>query len=140
MAFWLGLTVWSGGAKIADLAALIYRRSVLKGYRTESNTPPTKDILQEAQEVLAERGKDYGDFSETLQRIARVWEELVGDDEWESRSFRDTIAARFMVALKMVRERGGHKRDNWVDALNYAVGGCEVGVTDEGVKMGGRNE
>lgn len=147
VAFWLGLTVWEYGStvvwddsaqvmgrkescKIADLGALINRRSVLQGSVAAASTPPTKDILQEAQEVLADRGKDYGDFSETLQRIARVWEELVGDDEWESRSFRDTIAARFMVALKIVRERGGYKRDNWVDALNYAVGGCEVGAKE----------
>lgn len=142
VALWLGMSVWvdDGGmlkdmAPISQLDTLICKRLTyvadrmeeVSGTFADTDQLDAQSILDEAQSVLAERGKDYGDFGDTLKRVARVWSDLVGEDEWADKSFRPTICARFMLAIKMVRERQGYKHDNWVDALNYAVGGDEVG-------------
>lgn len=78
------------------------------------------DILQEASELInGERAKDYGDVTENFQRIANLWTDYLGPDDWQ---FTPHDVAMMMILVKMSRlATGGYHRDSLVDIAGYAA-------------------
>jgi DNA-binding protein H-NS len=75
------------------------------------------NILEEANKIVNERSEEkerqYGPFSEGMERAAKILEGMTGQP----------ISAEFMykslVALKLSRESYNHKEDNLLDAVAY---------------------
>jgi hypothetical protein len=73
------------------------------------------DSLEAARSILAERTGDYGDPSEMLSAIGRVWGTMLGID-----AIPPERVALLMAGLKLVRETVGEsKRDSRIDAISY---------------------
>lgn len=72
------------------------------------------NILEEANEVIGERGSDYGSVNEDFDRIAKLWS-VIFDTEITG----DKVALA-MITLKISRQLNKHKRDNIVDIAGYA--------------------
>lgn len=71
-------------------------------------------ILQEAERIIGgDRAQDYGDITESTQRIASMWSTILGVDVTP----RQVLLC--MVGLKISREVNKHKRDNLVDIAGY---------------------
>jgi hypothetical protein len=72
-------------------------------------------VLQEAQEIIygGEKSQDYG-TSESFMKIAQVASILC---ELELSPFD---CCKVLIAVKIVREAKGHRRDNCVDLSGYA--------------------
>jgi len=74
-----------------------------------------EDILEEALRVTdGEKRTDYGSVKEDFQRIASLWEVILGV------AVEPKQVALCMIALKISRETNKSKRDNWVDIAGYA--------------------
>jgi hypothetical protein len=75
------------------------------------------NILQRADSIvnarLEENHRNYGDFNESMQRMANIFNALTG----HNLSVKDMFIA--MVALKFSRESFSHKEDNLLDAVAY---------------------
>lgn len=66
------------------------------------------------EELLAERGQDYGDPVDTHIRIAEVWSGILGHP------VQPVEVALMMVGLKLVRAaKGPTKQDSYDDAHAY---------------------
>lgn len=78
------------------------------------------NILQESDEIVNNRSEEgdrqYGPFSEGMDRAARIFNGMTGLDI----SGREMFKA--MIALKLSREGYSHKRDNLMDAAAYIQG------------------
>lgn len=78
------------------------------------------NILKQADKIVNERDEEkdrqYGPFSEGMERAAKILSGMTGQD----------IPAEFMykalVALKLSRESYYHKTDNLLDAVAYIAG------------------
>ena len=83
------------------------------------NTQPVKAltpeaILQEAKDMIAERGKRRDNGQErSMQRIVKTFEALTDHKMTEVEGWL------FMVVLKLCRERTGSDIDNWIDGAAY---------------------
>ena len=66
-----------------------------------------------SQEILAERGTQYGDFRQLHERIAQRISLVIGQ---EITAYQ---AARILVELKLARLDRGWKEDSLVDAIGY---------------------
>jgi hypothetical protein len=79
-----------------------------------------KSILEEAHEIVNERSEEadrnYGPFSEGMERAAMIFNGMTG----HSVSGGDMFKA--LVALKFSRESYNHKKDNLLDAVAYIQG------------------
>jgi len=64
------------------------------------------------------RRKQYGPVEASFQRIAAMANVMLEDRLKEDLTPGDV--AKFMLCVKMVRERGAHHRDNCVDLCGYA--------------------
>ena len=72
-------------------------------------------VLSRAEELVSrDRLADYGDPSESFERVARVWSAILGCPVTAAQ------AALCMAGLKLVREAHRHKPDNLVDLAGYA--------------------
>jgi Domain of unknown function (DUF6378) len=78
-------------------------------------------VLDEAKNIIGERGADYGGIERNFQRIAEIYNLAVDGniDAYE--------VAMLMVCLKLARTREcPKKRDNYIDMINYAAFACEL--------------
>ena len=77
-------------------------------------------ILEEAHKIVNERSEEkerqYGPFSEGMQRAAMIFNGMTG----MSITAREMFKA--MVALKLSRESYNHRSDNLLDACAYLQG------------------
>ena len=74
-----------------------------------------KSILSEAESILGgDRQSDYSDPVENFRSIAKLASILNGRD------MTDIECCNVMIAVKLIRERYKHKRDNLVDLCGYA--------------------
>ena len=74
-----------------------------------------KTILEEAQEAAyGDRHENYGHPIDNFQRIAALWEVILGT------KVSPKNAALCMCAVKISRELHTSKRDNLVDLAGYA--------------------
>lgn len=78
------------------------------------------DILQEASELInGDRAQDYGPVTENFQRIANLWTDYIGPEDWQ---FSANDVAMMMILVKMSRlATGGYHRDSLVDVAGYAA-------------------
>lgn len=80
-----------------------------------------EDILDIAKELIAgDRERDYGDASESFQRIADLWTAYKGVE------FTKKDVAVQMILVKASRLKTSDKPDNWVDIAGYAAQGGSI--------------
>ena len=79
-----------------------------------------KSIFKEADEIVnkrsSEKERQYGPFSEGMERAAKIASSCTGK-ELEARDI-----FLILVALKLSRESYNHKKDNILDAIAYLGG------------------
>ena len=74
-----------------------------------------KSILSEAESILGgDRQNDYADPVKNFDSIAKLASILNGRD------MTDIECCNVLIAVKLIRERHKHKRDNLVDLCGYA--------------------
>ena len=77
----------------------------------------SKNILKEADRIVNERSQDkfrqYGDFSKSMERAARIASEMRGKEI----DPHDMFCC--MIALKFSRQAHSFKQDNLLDAVSY---------------------
>lgn len=75
------------------------------------------NILDEANKIVNERSEEkerqYGPFSEGMERAAKILEGMVG------KPIPVSFMYKALVALKLSRESFSHKEDNLLDAVAY---------------------
>ena len=78
-------------------------------------------ILDQAKNIIEERGEDYGDPHANLAAIGKAWSGylfqrgyLMPDDQ-----LSPSDVAILMALLKLVRQGNRHKDDNLLDAIGY---------------------
>lgn len=80
----------------------------------------SKSLCEIAHEIVNERSeekeREYGPFSEGMERAARILSGLTGIEVTADHMY---LA---MVALKLSRESYTHKQDNLLDAIAYLQG------------------
>ena len=83
-----------------------------------------KSILQEADSIVnGARKADYGSAKVSFERIGKMTELMLTEDEWDLLSQRvisPTVVTKMHQATKLTRESFAHKRDNLVDLAGYA--------------------
>jgi len=73
-----------------------------------------KEVLANAISTLEDRGQEYGDVSDTFERVCSIYNLMTGE------SFTPWQANIFMTALKMARIKSNRsKADNYIDGINY---------------------
>lgn len=86
---------------------------------------PMRDLLEEAIETVAARGKPYGGVENNFERIARLWTAHL-DNRFAHAMIGLTPkdVAIMMVLLKTARlANDPDHRDSWVDIAGYAACG-----------------
>ncbi len=75
------------------------------------------NILDEANKIVNERSEEkerqYGPFSEGMERAAKILEGMTG------KPIPASLMYKALVALKLSRESFSHKEDNLLDAVAY---------------------
>lgn len=75
------------------------------------------NILTKAHEIVYERAEEkqrqYGDFHEGMERAAKIFNGMTG----QNATAPDMYKA--LIALKLSRESYNHKEDNLLDAVAY---------------------
>lgn len=73
------------------------------------------NILQEADKLTAgDRRQEYGHPKDNFADIAKMWSVVLGVE------VKPLQVVEMMVCLKLCREKGGYKRDSWIDIAGYA--------------------
>ena len=72
------------------------------------------DYLSISQKILAQRGKEYGDFNRLHQQIAKRFSLALGQE------ITPYQAARLLMELKLARLDMGRKQDSLIDLIGYA--------------------
>lgn len=81
----------------------------------DMNEENKQSILEEAKAIIeGSRQSDYGDPVDSFDKIAKTASMIAGKDL----SPKECCAV--LMAVKIVRERHRHKRDNLVDLCGYA--------------------
>ena len=79
-----------------------------------------KSLCEIAHEIVNERSeekeREYGPFSEGMERAAHILSGLIGYKVYAEHMY---LA---MIALKLSRESYNHKKDNLLDAIAYLQG------------------
>jgi hypothetical protein len=88
-------------------------------------THPLRDLLDEAAETVAARGKPYGGVEDNFARISRLWQaHLVNRYGNIGFLLAPTDVAIMMILLKTARlANDPTHRDSWVDVAGYAACG-----------------
>lgn len=77
------------------------------------------NILKQANEIVnlrsEERERQYGPFSECMERAANIFNAISPDNE----KITAQGMYRAMIAMKLARESHAHKEDNLLDAVAY---------------------
>jgi hypothetical protein len=75
----------------------------------------TENILQEAERLTGgDRAKAYGEALPQAERFAQIASAITGCE------IKPEHFPLLMIAVKLSREAGAHKRDNLVDIAGYA--------------------
>ncbi|AVR76634.1 hypothetical protein SEA_COOG_48 [Mycobacterium phage Coog] len=75
----------------------------------------TETVLQEAERLInGERQQQYGEATESFQRIANLWSAYKGVN------ITELDVVNMMVLLKVSRTQGAYHRDSYVDIAGYA--------------------
>lgn len=94
---------------------------------SESEIPKAVQILNEAVQIMAERGKSYdksgGQAERSMPKIVAMFNALTGHELTPAQGWK------FMACLKLARsEQGEHREDNYLDGAAYfALAGEEAG-------------
>ena len=87
------------------------------------------NILEEANQIVNNRSEEaernYGPFSEGMDRAALIFKGMTGLEVTGEHMFKA------LVALKFSRESYNHKQDNLLDAVAY-IQGLENYINDKG--------
>jgi len=87
-----------------------------------------KSILKEADEIINNRSEEkerqYGPFSEGMDRAASIFNGMTGLDVTGKEMYMA------LIALKFSRESYNHKRDNLLDAVAY-IGALDNYIEEE---------
>lgn len=89
---------------------------------TTNPTPEKSAVLRQADEIIhGQRLEEYGDASESFQRLADLWTPILGVQVTPAQ------VALCLVQLKILRllHTPDHT-DSWVDAAAYIALGAEV--------------
>lgn len=92
-----------------------------------NDTPKAVQILNEAVQIMAERGKSYdksgGQAERSMPKIVAMFNALTGHELTPAQGWK------FMACLKLARsEQGEHREDNYLDGAAYfALAGEEDG-------------
>lgn len=71
-------------------------------------------IVQEGKEIVSgDRQEDYGDMSESFNRIAGLWSAYLGVE------INALDVAKMMILLKVSRAKHNNHRDSYVDIVGY---------------------
>jgi hypothetical protein len=98
---------------------------------------PLRDLLEEAIETVAARGKPYGGAENNFERIARFWTAHLANRYGDHKKLHlgppkldGTDVAIMMILLKAARlANDPEHRDSWVDIAGYAACGGTLGQT-----------
>lgn len=75
------------------------------------------NILNKADQIVNHRNEEkdrgYGDFSQSMERAAKILSGMVGEE------INPIFMYKAMVAIKLSRESYNHKTDNLLDACAY---------------------
>ena len=97
----------------------------------DSDTPKAVQILNEAVQIMAERGKSYdksgGQAERSMPKIVAMFNALTGHELTPAQGWK------FMACLKLARsEQGEHREDNYLDGAAYfALAGEEAGENEQ---------
>lgn len=77
--------------------------------------------LDEAAELIEERGKDYGGIEDNFQLAALIFNSAGGP------LLSPCEIALILASVKLARLNGSpNKRDNFLDCINYLAFACEL--------------
>lgn len=81
--------------------------------KSKARREPIDDLFNKCKAILEDRQTEYGNAFESFNRIASLWSAYL--------NYRVTAkdVAMLMVLMKISREKGSYKQDNYVDAINY---------------------
>lgn len=86
----------------------------------KQNLEPEKTILEESNDIIFKRSeekkREYGPFSESIAKAARIATEMCNKDITTEDFFK------CMIALKISRMAYNHKHDTMLDAIGYIAG------------------
>lgn len=98
------------------------RAAALKGFEykpNNNNNKPMSNILERANQIVnhraEEKDRQYGPFSESIERAAKMYNLMSSPDE----QITPEGVFKVLVALKLSREAYNHKEDNLLDAVAY---------------------
>lgn len=87
-------------------------------------TTPRQSVLDEAGELIhSDRNVAYGPPMKNFQRIADIWNTILGDQLKEP--ITTWQVADMSIAIKLARNIEKPKRDNYTDMAGYAACGWE---------------
>lgn len=91
---------------------------------------PRQSVLNEAGELIhSDRNVAYGPPMKNFQRIADLWNTILGDQLKEP--ITTWQVADMSIAIKLARNIEKPKRDNYVDVAGYAACGWECAEGSE---------
>ena len=120
-----------GGSVFLIERADFLKEFKLKGRERQDDTPKAVKILNEAVEIMAERGKSYdksgGEAERSMPKIVAMFNALTGHELTPEQGWK------FMCCLKLARsEQGEYREDNYLDGAAYmALAGEEAGASSE---------
>ena len=81
--------------------------------------PYVRETFEDVLDLLADRTEEYGDPSEMLTAIGRVWSALLDLPE----PIEPRIVSLMLAGMKLARDSVGveEKRDNRLDAIAYVA-------------------
>jgi hypothetical protein len=94
------------------------------GHDSAASPAPTREqVLKEAEKLInGNRHEDYGSALENHERIAKMWEVILGNER-----ITPSQVALCMGALKIARlAHDQSKTDSWIDLAGYAALGGEM--------------
>ena len=90
-------------------------QEVIKCYQRDKIIECDTSVLDEAASLISkDRNNQYGKAAANLGETGKMWSVILGTDIISAHQ-----VALCMIALKLVREKYKHKRDNIVDGIGY---------------------
>ena len=89
---------------------------------TEQNQPSAKALLNEAAEIIGDRGLEYGHPAVNIKRISELWSSYFG------REIDPLDVCICMALVKISRLVETPKRDSFVDLVSYAALAGEMAI------------
>ena len=89
---------------------------------TEQKQPTAKALLDEAKDIIGERGFEYGHPAVNIKRIAELWTTYFG------REIDPLDVCICMALVKISRLVETPKRDSFIDLVSYAALAGEMAI------------